>query len=1173
MRLGMGLGLGNLLSGQPLTGFPNDFSFNFDGSNDYLEVQDTLESIFQASYSISFWLKADDGQPSSNQSLFGYRTSANGSINNTVQGKLLTNGKLFFRYEDGTNNSDAQTNSAVFSDGATDWTHIAIVVSESADQIYIYVNGSAQTLDGTLDGDTSSLTFSNFGAGNNFPIGGRNNLGTVGEFFGGKIDEVAIWNTALSASDVAKIGSKVVDLTKYSASNLKLWLRAGDKVLPESDASIARSDFYTDFDGTDDYIAGVGQSFTGAFSIGMCLKPNNVTDSGIGVLGTTTGDSNYIRQFSQGVNIRIAGSGSTYGTGNVLVAGEWIYLAITRDGSNVLKWFVNGAYIGSSATQSGTFTFDNFARSVSTYFNGSISNVSLYQTALDAQTIKQFSKSRFTPMRDNRFSVVDFDGSDDKITFTRQTFTGAFSIIFWFNGDVNTDYQRVFDDSQDGGVSNDIIVKDSNGAITIRINGNYKAQISSVPNNEWSHLAYTRDGSGNIKSYLNGVASGTASSTDSFSLDAIGDGCVMSMASASMYNVEKSAEEVYAIYQQGITYDESSLSGLQAYYRMGDDTSKAYPTIADSSSNSNDGTITNGASDDIQQQAVAMYDMGAFESTGEELGGEKVDNNTSSAYGGGSESNIANVTNGVAITYAGTGTGLNATFSDASLLNTDIVASENKLHKLTFNAYYQGGSAGSKIRIYDQAVNHVTPSLTTTSASYSLYFRGRHASMIFQQVDMGSGNVVYITDMSFKEVLQSADLSDTFPALIDVNEPVLGAELVTSITNSSSNPWETFSGASGNTLALAINSDGTSGEMYSPEFGMSGGEIIKVTITITINSGAILLRFSGTDGTHTSGDLNETINSSGTHTFYAIISGSNRDSLWIKATGADNISNITLSGKQVFGNVGTMTNQDSADLVYSSVLPDQSFLATGVNSAYNFIDLDGSNEKINTDLNSTPADATYIWWMKTSKTTENPVFGHGSSAKTGFTLNWSSTNKPLFYLNASNFRYFSLNDAQDDGNWHCWAIVNDNDDITNAKLYIDGIEQSATSTTSTGANPSHSTGLSIGYGSNYFQGSIGQFAVWNNLLDESTIQAIYNLGRNINLLDIYSNNLVGYWAMSALDASTGLSDVGNGTIYDRSGNSNHGTTTNTESADLASSPNAEPNGYAKGDTNRSTTIP
>ena len=45
------------------------------------------------------------------------------------------------------------------------------------------------------------------------------------------------------------------------------------------------------------------------------------------------------------------------------------------------------------------------------------------------------------------------------------------------------------------------------------------------------------------------------------------------------------------------------------------------------------------------------------------------------------------------------------------------------------------------------------------------------------------------------------------------------------------------------------------------------------------------------------------------------------------------------------------------------------------------------------------------------------------------------------------------------------------------------------------------------------------------------------------------------------------------TIYDRSGNSNHGTPVSIASADLKSSPNAEPNGYAKGDTNRSTTTP
>ena len=60
--------------------------------------------------------------------------------------------------------------------------------------------------------------------------------------------------------------------------------------------------------------------------------------------------------------------------------------------------------------------------------------------------------------------------------------------------------------------------------------------------------------------------------------------------------------------------------------------------------------------------------------------------------------------------------------------------------------------------------------------------------------------------------------------------------------------------------------------------------------------------------------------------------------------------------------------------------------------------------------------------------------------------------------------------------------------------------------------------------------------------------------------------------MSGLDAKTGFSDTAT-TIYDRSGNSNHGTTVSIASTDLKSSPNAQPEGYAKGDTNRSTTIP
>ena len=96
--------------------------------------------------------------------------------------------------------------------------------------------------------------------------------------------------------------------------------------------------------------------------------------------------------------------------------------------------------------------------------------------------------------------------------------------------------------------------------------------------------------------------------------------------------------------------------------------------------------------------------------------------------------------------------------------------------------------------------------------------------------------------------------------------------------------------------------------------------------------------------------------------------------------------------------------------------------------------------------------------------------------------------------------------------------------------------------------------------------------MYNKQLSSTEISAIYTSNRHTNLLDSYSDNLKAYFAFGALDAVTGLADT-DSTIYDRSGNSNHGTTSGTATGDLKSPPNAEPNGYAKGDTNRSTTIP
>ena len=1162
MRLGMGLGLGNLLSGQPLTGFPNDFSFNFDGSNDYLEITDTDGlDVGTNDFTFSAWVYLSDA--SENYIL------SKGDSTNHYGFRINGNRRISYEFE------VSNTNKTPTDDGTqltlNQWHHVAVVFDRDG-STYRYLDGVNTGTNDVLSGNTGSLSTTD-----NLNIG-RKYSGF--HYFDGLIDEVAIWDTALSADDVAKIASKPVDFSKASTyatdrtSNLKLWLRAGDKALPEEDASIARQDFYTDFDATNDFVNVPDNSVldfgTGDFTITSWFN-QTTAQSALVAKGSFGGEGDFLiydlGDGGSGAGKMIFRNDDNTGqnqfdfTSSTFNNAGWTHIAVTRSGQTITT-YTNGSQHATGSIEA-NYDFSN-AHNVSIgaredgtqrYFGGAISNLSFYKTALDAQTISQFAKSRFTPMRDNRFSVVDFDGSNDYITIGALGNLGSnCTLTFWIKRTNSTGNQFVWDarGASNGGTGYAYF---SNGGNLLNIGGGGTSyvdgvQTTTIPVGEWHFVAITGQ---------------TLNVNEDFQIARRLNNIEFfngSISSFAIYNTAKSAEEIYAIYQQGITYDESSLSGLVGYWRMGGDTSKAFPTIADSSSNSNDGTITNGASDDIVQQMVAGYDMGAFESTGEELGAELASGG--SWYIGG-VSGVTTSKDGITSTVSSDSTG-----GQAYRPNLNFNTKSGSVYKIVFTPISITGTFNPYINL---AGSGDLPTFDASSTA-TMYFIGNGGQIALNTRSNGGSYTATFT-YSLKEVLQS-EVSDTFPAIIDVNEPVVGAELVTSITNSSSNPWETFSGSSGNTVSSAINSDGTSGEMYSPEFGMSAGDIIKVTLTITVNSGAILLRFSGTDGTHTVGDLNETINSSGTHTFYAIISGSDRDSLWIKATGADNISNITLSGKKVLGNVGTMTNQASDDLVYSSVLPDQSFL-TGVNSAYNFIDLDGSDEYI-TGSDTIPAFGTNPFsvsiWVNMDSSDLFGLFANAGASSTGdyFFLSISASNYVGTGTSSAFKHKFDSSDTQV-GAWALLTYVREGTGTDQSKWYIDGeLKDTATDTTNfISTSPwflgtwRSSSGLS--------NGKIGQTGIWNKALSATEVSAIYTLGRHGNLLDSYSDNLLSYWAMSALDAKTGLSDVGDGTIYDRSGNSNHGTATNTESADLKSSPNAEPEGYAKGDTNRSTTIP
>ena len=73
-----------------------------------------------------------------------------------------------------------------------------------------------------------------------------------------------------------------------------------------------------------------------------------------------------------------------------------------------------------------------------------------------------------------------------------------------------------------------------------------------------------------------------------------------SLDEVSFFNAELSSSDVTAIYNSGAPTDLSSYTSLIAWYRMGD--GDTYPTISDNKG-SNDATMTNMSSDDIQTDA------------------------------------------------------------------------------------------------------------------------------------------------------------------------------------------------------------------------------------------------------------------------------------------------------------------------------------------------------------------------------------------------------------------------------------------------------------------------------------------------------------------------------------------------------------------------------------------
>ena len=190
----------------------NRWSASFDGSNDYLSITQDSAINISGAITLSAWVNRTAA--TSYNAIFTKRQVA-GSMNYQLTINN-SNGQLGLGHSGG---SWVYNTTTTLATGT--WYHVAVTVSSGTAQFYI--NGVAKD---SFTGVSITATTHDLIIG-----------ATVGyNYFGGDIDEAAIFNTALSAPDIEKIydSGKPTSLTLASSydtdrtSNLVGYWRMGD---------------------------------------------------------------------------------------------------------------------------------------------------------------------------------------------------------------------------------------------------------------------------------------------------------------------------------------------------------------------------------------------------------------------------------------------------------------------------------------------------------------------------------------------------------------------------------------------------------------------------------------------------------------------------------------------------------------------------------------------------------------------------------------------------------------------------------------------------------------------------------------------------------------------------------------------------------------------------------
>ena len=202
--------IGGGIIASPPTPF-NNHSVELDGTNDYIDVGASSDFSFgTGAFTMSQWFKADviAGGGINYYTLFDFRGSGS-DIAPTLYMSQQTGYRLY-----------AYNGSTVVNYNTTpsvgQWYHVAC--TRRVTTCTIYLNGSNVA---------SGTDSANYSMSNPSPRIGGPPSGVTGQYVDGKIDEVAIFNSALSASDITAMYNSGTP-NDISSLNPVGWWRMGD---------------------------------------------------------------------------------------------------------------------------------------------------------------------------------------------------------------------------------------------------------------------------------------------------------------------------------------------------------------------------------------------------------------------------------------------------------------------------------------------------------------------------------------------------------------------------------------------------------------------------------------------------------------------------------------------------------------------------------------------------------------------------------------------------------------------------------------------------------------------------------------------------------------------------------------------------------------------------------